>query len=123
MKDQVKVTVIATGFDRTASKIVDEIDEVVEGYRARSTRPFGKTPPPVPVRPDTPPFEFAPQGNRVRSAPRTPAQPMAAAETPSEPKPARASSLLQPLWEKQWEEYEKPSYIRLKHNQLRKYPS
>ncbi len=123
MKDEVKVTVIATGFDRGAAESVDEIDEIVEGCRARPTRPFGKTPPPVPVRPDTPPFEFEPRGQGARPAPRTALRPAAAAERSPEPKPARLSPLHQPLWEQQWEKYEKPSYIRLKHNQLRKYPS
>jgi len=127
MKDEVKVTVIATGFDRGAAKAADEMDEIVEGYRARPTRPFGKTPPPVAVRPemrpDTPPFEFELQGNRVRPAPRTPARIPLPSDVLPEPRPARTSPLHQPLWEQQWEEYEKPSYIRMKHNQVRKYPS
>ena len=103
------------------------MDEIVEGYRARPTRPFGKTPPPVAVRPEsrpeTPPFEFEPHGNRAHPAPRTPARITIPLDIPSEPKPARMSALHQPQWEQQWEEYEKPSYIRLKHNQVRKYPS
>jgi len=123
MKDEVKVTVIATGFDRAADKAAEDIDEIVESCRARPTRPFGKTPPPFPVRTETPPFEFEPQGNRVRPVPRAAVRPTAAADPAPEPRPARMSPLHQPIWEQQWEEYEKPSYIRLKHNQLRKYPS
>jgi cell division protein FtsZ len=123
MKDQVKVTVIATGFDRGAEKAVEELDEVVNSYRARPTRPFAQTPPPVPVRSETPPYELELQGNRQRMAPRTPARPVAVPEPGPDPRPARTSPLHQPIWEQQWEEYEKPSYIRLKHAQLRKYPS
>ncbi len=123
MHDQVMVTVIATGFDRAADRSVEEVDEIVEACRARPTRPFGKTPPPVPVRTETPPFEFEPQGNHVRPVSRAAVRQTAAADPAPEPRPARTSPLHQPIWERQWEEYEKPSYIRLKHNQLRKYPS
>jgi cell division protein FtsZ len=54
LKDMVKVTVIATGFDRSAEPVVVE-----------ETPPFinKKTPPPFPVHTETPPYLFEPKGH------------------------------------------------------------
>jgi cell division protein FtsZ len=127
MKDEVKVTVIATGFDRVAAKAVDDLEEIEDSFRARPTRPFGKTPPPVAVRPgarpDTPPFAFEPRGGQTRRTERPAARPPALPDSAPEMRPARTAPSGPPAWDDQWEQYEKPSYIRLKHNQVRKYPS
>jgi cell division protein FtsZ len=90
MKEMVKVTVIATGFDMTREKARD-IDEEF----ARPRRP---TPQPFQVPADTPPYEF-------------------------EPKNAAAPHWDPPAWEKQFEPYETPTFIRRsKHSGLRKQP-
>ena len=81
MKEMVKVTVIATGFDQAEPRAaVGPTPEHTPTLRA-------KTPPPFPVRSETPPYIFEPKGN-----------------TP----PAWQS----PAWENQWESYETPSFIR-----------
>ncbi|MGB8952911.1 MAG: cell division protein FtsZ [Candidatus Aminicenantales bacterium] len=62
LKEMVKVTVIATGFNRTQQKEVslkDEFPHLYDNYR--------KTPPPFPVHTETPPIEFEPRGNSFRS--------------------------------------------------------
>ncbi len=118
MKDQVKVTVIATGFDRQDANEV-EVEERAFRPARRPTDVFRKTPPPVPVRTETPPFEFIPQASRARPA----ARPDADLESPSEPRSPRTASVQPAPWDKAWEEFEKPSYMRLKHSQYRKYPS
>jgi len=78
MKDTVKVTVIATGFDaknERESVLIDDLPPVRKS-----------TPPPVQVPQDTPPYLFEPKSN---------------------------DSLWQrPAWEKQWDPYETPSFIR-----------
>jgi len=78
MKDTVKVTVIATGFEPQIEKDVIQIDELP---------PIRKpTPPSIQVPQDTPPYLFESKGN---------------------------DSLWQrPAWEKQWDPYETPSFIR-----------
>ena len=53
--DTVKVTVIATGFDRDGG-------EAIESCPDRTPRPRRKTPPPFPVRPETPAYVFEPKG-------------------------------------------------------------
>lgn len=89
MKELVKVTVIATGFDR-----IEEEQDVAPGdYRA--SRP--KTPPPFEVPQETPPYIFEPKGGETLWQ--------------------------RPSWEKQWEPFETPSFIRRnKHTSLRKNP-
>jgi cell division protein FtsZ len=98
MKDMVKVTVIATGFDRQADKeaaVADVLSPILQKYK--------RTPPPFPIERETPPFAFEPKG----------------AES-VEPRP----SWSQPNWgERQWDDLDTPSFIRNKHSQLRKYPS
>ncbi len=56
MKEMVKVTVIATGFDNDAPRITGVTDEFAPTHRA-------KTPAPFPVRSETPPYIFEPKGN------------------------------------------------------------
>lgn len=78
MKDTVKVTVIATGFDEKIEMEPVRIDELPPVRRP--------TPPPFQVPQETPPYLFEPKNN---------------------------DSLWQrPAWEKQWDPYETPSFIR-----------
>ncbi len=89
MKEMVKVTVIATGFDSKLKKEVEATEEYV--------RPRRPTPPPFQVQTDTPTFLFEPKQN------------------PSLWEP--------PAWEKQYEPYETPTFIRKsRQSSLRKYP-
>ncbi len=88
MKEMVKVTVIATGFDQTQE------DAISPGDYAQS-RP--KAPPPFEVLQDTPPYIFEPKGSETLWQ--------------------------RPAWEKQWEPFETPSFIRRnKQTSLRKHP-
>jgi cell division protein FtsZ len=88
MKDMVKVTVIATGFDRE-----DNAAEVITRDSFIAARPEPPRPAP-PVRRETPAYLFEPKGTDVVWD--------------------------QPTWEKQWEPYDTPSFIRNKHSSLRK---
>ena len=108
MKDTVKVTVIATGFDQVQEKglaaaatpaaVPAPADEAP--VRAAARRPAA----PFPVMPQTPPYLFESQAAGGRAA-RTP-----------EWEPSA-------LCEKQWETYETPSFIRrTKHSSMRKTP-
>jgi cell division protein FtsZ len=100
MKDTVKVTVIATGFDQPVGKAVAAAptpappDEPARGAASR------KTPAPFPVAPPTPPYLFEGRGSAGA-----------------------------PVWEpssvsdKQWEPFETPAFIRrTKHSSVRKTP-
>ncbi len=90
MKEMVKVTVIATGFDAVKEK--EEM--MTEGYAL----PHKPAPPPFQVQTDTPPFVFEPQD--------------------------RPSIWEPPVWEKQFEPYETPTFIRRsKQSSLRKHPN
>ncbi|MGB7295572.1 MAG: cell division protein FtsZ [Candidatus Aminicenantales bacterium] len=91
MKEMVKVTVIATGFEPTKEK-----EAPVEEERPR---PFKQTPAPFQVQTDTPPYLFEPKGGK--------------------------SPLWEPpAWEKQYEPYETPTFIRRsKFSGLRKHPN
>ena len=91
MKEMVKVTVIATGFETSKEKEAAADVEL--------PRPLRQTPPPVQVDTDTPTYLFEPKGGK----------------TPLwEP----------PAWEKQYEPYETPTFIRRsKHSTLRKNPN
>ncbi len=122
MKDQVKVTVIATGFDQ-AAEAGDELEDFQARYQGRVTTLYRKTPPPVPVRNETPPFPFdrAPERARPeRPAARPDKTPF---ELPDEPRPRPAATVSVPALDDGWEKYDKPSFIRQKHSQLRKFPS
>jgi cell division protein FtsZ len=90
MKEMVKVTVIATGFEPAKEKEAAEEMELPRQMR--------QTPPAFQVDTDTPTYLFEPKG----------------AKTPLwEP----------PAWEKQYEPYETPTFIRRsKHSTLRKNP-
>lgn len=90
MKEMVKVTVIATGFET--------VKEKETGVDVELPRPLRQTPPPFQVDADTPTYLFEPKGGK----------------TPLwEP----------PAWEKQYEPYETPTFIRRsKHSTLRKNP-
>jgi cell division protein FtsZ len=87
MKEMVKVTVIATGFDQAAE------EQVVSSGKIKPAHP--ETPPPFEAPEDTPPYIFEPKGGETLWQ--------------------------RPAWEKQWEPYETPSFIRRnKHTPLRK---
>ncbi|MGQ9672350.1 MAG: cell division protein FtsZ [Candidatus Aminicenantales bacterium] len=89
MKEMVKVTVIATGFDAKPPKEI----EPVEDY----PRPHRITPPPFQVQTDTPTFLFEPKDRPALWEP--------------------------PAWEKQYEPYETPTFIRRsRQSSLRKTP-
>lgn len=78
LKEMVKVTVIATGFERSREK--DMID--ADGF----THPRMETPPPFEVNKETPPYIFEPKGSEALWN--------------------------KPAWEKRWDPYETPSFIR-----------
>jgi cell division protein FtsZ len=78
LKEMVKVTVIATGFDPSSRK-----EEFIPERLSPVSR---KTPPPFPVQSETPPYLFEPKGSEILWN--------------------------RPAWEKQWESYETPSFIR-----------
>jgi cell division protein FtsZ len=114
MKDTVKVTVIATGFERGLEKPISAARKAAASApepAPAARRTFKKTPPPFPipnpppVYKETPPFPFAPQG---------------ADRTESAESGWRGAT---PAYEKPWEDFEKPAFIRKNHSQLRKMPS
>jgi cell division protein FtsZ len=88
MKELVKVTVIATGFDQIQEETVSPGD---------FAQPRPKTPPPFEVPQQTPPYIFEPKGSETLWQ--------------------------RPAWEKQWEPFETPSFIRRnKQTSLKKNP-
>ncbi len=88
MKEMVKVTVIATGFDQTQEESVSPAD---------FAQPRPKTPPPFEIPQQTPPYIFEPKGSETLWQ--------------------------RPAWEKQWEPFETPSFIRRnKQTSLKKHP-
>jgi len=88
MKELVKVTVIATGFDQAQEETVSPGD---------FAQPRPKTPPPFEVPQQTPPYIFEPKGSETLWQ--------------------------RPAWEKQWEPFETPSFIRRnKQTSLKKHP-
>jgi cell division protein FtsZ len=89
MKEMVKVTVIATGFDQ-----ISEDHAATPGEFRNARR---ETPPPFEIPQETPPYIFEPK---------------------------RSENMWQrPAWEKQWEPFETPSFIRRnKQTSLRKHP-
>jgi len=108
VKDTVKVTVIATGFDRGREKRVTIQPQAQAPAAApvlrHRVKPHATTPPPFPVPPytETPPFVFEPQGAEQAEA---------------------APSWTRPAWDKEWEGYDLPAFVRKKHSQLRRNPS
>jgi cell division protein FtsZ len=103
MKDTVKVTVIATGFDREFRREADAVTTKAVPAPAAPRSFRSKTPPaipaPGPIFRETPPYPFE-RSERPRFDPGP-------AETPAG-------------WDRAWEPYETPSFIRNKHSQLRK---
>ncbi len=94
LKEKVKVTVIATGFDQSEPQL-----ETIPPQDLVS-RPQKKTPPPFRVPQKTPPYIFEPKG----------AEPM-------------WEKTERPSWEKEWDSYETPSFIRKnKTSSMRKTP-
>ncbi len=91
LKDMIKVTVIATGFENTDR---DQAAVQVPDYHAEPTPPswnraHAKTPPPVPVpHQQTPPYVFSPKGSRPEELWKMGAE------------------------EKKWEMYETPTFNR-----------
>jgi cell division protein FtsZ len=103
MKDTVKVTVIATGFDQPQEKRQAADPTPAEPAPARPA--FRKPASPFPVMPQTPPYLFEGKGA------------------------GGGAGAGAPLWEpsslseKQWDGYETPSFIRrTKHSSVRKSP-
>jgi len=88
MKEMVKVTVIATGFEQSQEKETTLTEDF--------SPPYKKTPPPFKVQRETPPYVFDPKGNEPLWSP--------------------------PAWEKLYDNYETPTFIRNKHSSLRKHP-
>jgi cell division protein FtsZ len=90
LKELVKVTVIATGFEQLQQKEMVTPEDISLARR--------ETPPPFKVQNETPPYLFEPKGSEILWN--------------------------KPAWEKQWEPYETPSFIRKnKQTPLRKTPS
>jgi cell division protein FtsZ len=93
MRDSVKVTVIATGFDGKGRRVPAGREEAPPAPLRR------KTPPPFPVFTETPPYAFEPRGQRAPAV--------------SEPE----------LGEREWDSLETPAFIRkTKHASIRKTP-
>lgn len=89
LKEMVKVTVIATGFEQLQQKEMVTPEDISPARR--------ETPPPFEVQNETPPYLFEPKGSEILWN--------------------------RPAWEKQWEPYETPSFIRKnKVTPLRKTP-
>jgi cell division protein FtsZ len=101
MKEMVKVTVIATGFEPGLHQDASAM--------AAAPAAFRKTPPPFPIRMDTPPFEFEPKGTRL------PDLAGASAARPA-PKTPHANTFV----ETDYDDLETPAFIRNKGHQLRK---
>ena len=94
LKEKVKVTVIATGFDQTEQQLETITPQDMISH------PQKKTPPPFRVPQKTPPYVFEPKGTE-----------------PMWEKTER------PPWEKEWDSYETPSFIRKNKNaSMRKIP-
>jgi hypothetical protein len=110
MKEMVKVTVIATGFEPSLhrDKALTAEEAATPAGRAAAYR---QTPAPFPIRMDTPPFPFTPKGIERPDAP-------AAADRPA-PRTPHASSFA----ETDYNDFETPAFIRNKNHQLRKYSS
>jgi cell division protein FtsZ len=99
MKDQVKVTVIATGFEREFRRPAAAPQPHPAGPKSSFRRTPPSVPAPGPIFQETPPWPFEPrQSGRPEPAPvNTPAS-----------------------WDRAWDDFETPSFIRNKHSQLRK---
>jgi cell division protein FtsZ len=76
MKDTVKVTVIATGFE-------DVVPKTFEAAEAEVRTPARRTPAPFPVRPDTPTYVFESKGGAPAWEPGLSDKQWESYETPS----------------------------------------
>ena len=107
MKEMVKVTVIATGFEPGLPQ--EAAAAAGETAAAAAQAPFyRKTPPPFPLRMNTPPYEFEPKGGRAFDA--VPPAARAAAKTPH---PSTFAEI-------DYESLDTPAFIRNKGHQFRK---
>lgn len=110
LKEMVKVTVIATGFERSFERRAVPPTPAPQEPVLRARQAYRKTPPPFPVpNPqapyrETPPFPFVPQ-------------------EAERPEPSETAWSATPSYEKPWENLESPAFIRKNHSQLRKLPS
>jgi len=107
MKEMVKVTVIATGFEPGIHQEAAATSGAAASA-ANATPFFRKTPPPFPVRMNTPPYEFEPKGSRFPDVASPAAR--AAAKTPH---PSAFAEV-------DYESLDTPAFIRNKGHQLRK---
>ncbi|MFC2156417.1 cell division protein FtsZ [Acidobacteriota bacterium] len=94
MKDMVKVTVIATGFDSTPTRQIITRDDLPLPRKDISLPPVEASP-----QSPTPPFLFEPKGTK-----------------------GHEYLWNKPEWEKQWEPYDEPSFLRNKNTAYRKTP-
>jgi len=99
MKDAVKVTVIATGFERDFRPAFVVPLPPKAAARPLPRRTPSAVPAPGPLAADTPPFPFEPLGQTRFS---------------------RGQGEMPAAWDRAWDEYDTPSYIRNRHSQLRK---
>jgi cell division protein FtsZ len=110
LKEMVKVTVIATGFERSFERRAVDPAPTPQELVLRPRQAYRKTPPPFPVPhppgqyKETPPFPFVPQE----------------AERPEPSEPGWGPT---PPYEKPWGDLDTPAFIRKNHSQLRKMPS
>jgi cell division protein FtsZ len=95
IKDMVKVTVIATGFDDSSEKAVISAKEIHD-----PRIPHTATPKPQPKEP-TPPYLFEPKGTKRQEG----------------------IMMAKPEWEKRWEPYDAPSFLRNKNKAYKKTPN
>jgi len=110
MKEMVKVTVIATGFEPGLEREMTAAAMESSTSAGRSAA-YRKTPAPFPIRMETPPFPFTPKG--IEHPPAS-----GEADRPA-PRTAHVSSFP----ETNYEDFETPAFIRNKNHQLRKYSS
>jgi cell division protein FtsZ len=106
MREMIKVTVIATGFDKKAIREIGLAAPSPTPAASPSRRRHEPTPPPFLVKnprvPETPPYPIELQGSAWR-----------------EPTPVQFA----PLADQDWDSFEPPSFIRNKHSKIRNVPS
>ncbi len=95
VKEMVKVTVIATGFDDSPGKAVISAKDIHD-----PRIPHAMAPQPQPKE-LTPPYLFEPKGTKRQEG----------------------VMMAKPEWEKRWEPYDAPSFLRNKNNAYRKTPN
>jgi len=95
IKEMVKVTVIATGFDDSSGNAVISAKDIHD-----PRIPNAMAPQPQPTEP-TPPYLFEPKGTKRQEG----------------------VMMTKPEWEKRWEPYDVPPFLRNKNNSYRKTPN